>query len=154
SFISKNDTARRRRKCQPPRSVDDNRRYHSLRIGRPGSGSMSDMGIFRQLPIGALFEPRATIPSCSISAIRKQVATGSSILRGQLLRYSLFGGCCDSMCCSGRRHARNNQISRYTGARVLSVMAMLQQLSKFRPALGKSQVAENAWDKPPGMIAD
>jgi hypothetical protein len=64
--------------------------------GSPGltqdwvNGSMSDIGIFRQLPIGALFEPRATIPSRSISATRKQVATGSSILRGQLLRYSLL----------------------------------------------------------------
>jgi hypothetical protein len=66
------------------------------------SRSMSAMAIFRQLPIGALVEPRATIPSCSISAIRKQVATGSSILREQLLQYSLCGGCCDSMCCSAR----------------------------------------------------
>jgi TonB family protein len=31
------------------------------------------------------------------------------------------------MCCSARRHARNNQISRYTGARVLSVIAMFRQ---------------------------
>jgi hypothetical protein len=89
---------------------------------------VSAMAIFRQLPIGALFEPRATIPSCSISAIRKQVATGSSIFRGRLLQYSLSGGCCDSMCCSARRHARDNEISRYTGARVLSVMGILQQL--------------------------
>jgi hypothetical protein len=64
---------------------------------------------------GALFEQRATIPSCPISAIRKQVATGSSILRGRLLQYSLSGGCCDSMCCSARRHARDNEISRYSG---------------------------------------
>jgi len=89
---------------------------------RSDPGSVSVMGIFRQLPIGALLEPRATIPSCSISAIRKQVATGSSILRGRLLQYSLSGGCCDSMCCSARRHARDNEISRYTGARVLSVI--------------------------------
>src|SRR6202521_6278276 len=89
---------------------------------------VSAIAIFRQLPIGALFEPRATIPSCSISAIRKQVAAGSSILRGGLLQYSLSGGCCDSMCCSARRHARDNEISRYTGARVLSVIGILRQL--------------------------
>jgi len=70
-------------------------------------------GDVTQLPIGALYEPRATIPSCSISAIRRQVATGSSILRGQLLRYSWFGGCCDSMCCSARRPCSYYHNSRY-----------------------------------------
>jgi len=79
-------------------------------------GLLSEIALLRQRPIGAFFEPHATIPSCSISAVRKQVATGSSILREQLLQYSLCGGCCDSMCCSARpfqrvklRHFNNNQ---------------------------------------------
>jgi hypothetical protein len=76
----------------------------SIRVGGLKQIS-SAIGMLRQSPIGALFEPRATISSCSILAIRKQVATGSSILRGQLLRYSLSGGCCESMCCCARRHA-------------------------------------------------
>jgi hypothetical protein len=66
----------------------------------PGRAVVGATAAFRQLPFEALFEPRATIPSCSISAIRKLVATGSSILREQLLRSSLCGGCSESMCCS------------------------------------------------------
>jgi hypothetical protein len=47
---------------------------------------------------------------------------------GDCWQYSLSGGCCDSMCCSARRHARDNEISRYTGARVLSVIGIYRQL--------------------------
>jgi hypothetical protein len=48
------------------------------------------------------------------------------------------------MCCSARRHARDNEISRYTGARVLSVMGILRQQragSSFRVAHNPLEVA-------------
>jgi hypothetical protein len=61
-------------------------------------------------------------------------------LRRQLLRYSLSGGCCDSMCYSARRHARDNEISRCIGrAGVLSVMAMVRQQSLIAYTVELSQ---------------
>ena len=66
---------------------------------------LRNRGAFTQSPG---FDPRATIPTCSISANRNQLATGSFISQEQWLRYSLCGGCCGSMCCSARRYAGHN----------------------------------------------
>ena len=50
--------------------------------------------------IPALFSARpATIAECSILAVRKHLATGSSTSAGPSSRYSLSGGCCACMYC-------------------------------------------------------
>ena len=46
----------------------------------------------------------ATMPSCSISASRKPLATGSFISQGQSLPCSLSGGCYGYMSCSCSHH--------------------------------------------------
>jgi hypothetical protein len=58
-------------------------------------------GEMTSLPGGHQAQPHATMPSCSTSADRKQLATGSFISQAQLSQYSSFGGCCGSTCCDG-----------------------------------------------------